>query len=328
MKGDRYRRENPKKDCPACDFYYRGIRPPKPVRKPRNKKIKQLAGPAMEENVQNRKVAHNHLVWLNEPPQPFCLGCEEAAKKNAIPPTETPKPEIAKLVLGSRLGSGANKYAFALKDDPTKVALVSSFKVLKDEIEDLKVLANAGVPVPKIYELHDKFEANTFVGRHESAVLMERFVCGSRGDVESKLLVVLNSKSLDSVREIREKLLAAQLYIDDLQFLFREDGSMVVADPDKVAKIEFKGQQNTMRMGLALAIKKIELGVEYAQDFREGLAPAPTDVDSYSFWDAAERWAKDSAEPKALRAAAKDGIFTQTRELVYDEVFDDLDVAA
>lgn len=249
-------------------------------------------------------------------------------EENAQKVEEGPKTEAIKLVFGSRLGSGANKYAFALKDDETKVALVSSFKVLKEEIADLKVLEGAGIPVPKVYELYDHFQADTFVGRHESAVLMERFVCGSRGDVESKLLTVLNANSLASIKEIREKLLAAQLYVDDLQFLFRADGSMVVADPDKVVKIEFQGQLRTMRIGLDMAIKKIAQGIEYAQDFKEGMAPAPSDVDSFAFWAAAEKWSKESAEPKALKAAAKDGIYTQTRELIFDEVFDDVDLAA
>lgn len=284
------------------------------------------------ENVQKVEAAadevpHNHLVWPNEPPQPFCMGCDaEAAKKASGAPPSVPevKNEKILLVLGSRLGSGANKYAYELKEDPTKVALVSSFKVLDEEIKDLKVLSEAGIPVPKVYELYAEFTANKNVGRHESVALVERFACGSRGDIKSRLCDVLNDKTLECAKEIREKLLASRLYVGDIQFLFREDGTMVVADPEKVVKAQTKSEMREMRASLDLVIKKIERGVEYVKDRKEGIAPPPEDVDSYAFWSAADKWHENSVEPKAARKAAQEGVFTQTRELVFEEYDADL----
>lgn len=270
-----------------------------------------------------------HFVHLN-----YVIGNHEVI--NLIEPImdknvqeeEKSKTDSVKLLLGPRLGSGANKYAYALKEDPTKCALVSSLNVLKSEREDLEKLEKAGVPVPKVYELHDSVTADKNIGQHESALIVERFACGSRGDVQSKLLDVLSEKSIDSIKEIKNKLLAAELYVDDLQFLFREDGTMVLADPDHVSKIETNQQKKLLNISMTVAINKITLGLEYARDVKEGVAPKPDDNDSYAFWAAAEKWHRESAEPKAARKAHIDGIYTQTRVMVVDnDVFDDVDAA-
>lgn len=220
------------------------------------------------------------------------------------------------LKLGKRLGSGANKYAYTLPDDPTKVALISGCKTLNAEIADLKALEDLGVPVPKVYELYKEVKTDKTIGERESALIMERFVCASRGDIVTHLMDVLNNNTLNSIELIRSKLYTAQRYVVDLQFLFREDGSMVVADPDGVFTPETVGQWNQYKNIMEHEFKRIEDGVTYVKDFKSGLAPAPADVDTYSFWAVSRMWNANLVEPKAALQAATQGIYTKTFDLV------------
>ncbi len=107
-------------------------------------------------------------------------------------------------------------------------ALVS---VLNKEIDALEQLAGKQIPTVTI------IEKTTHKGR--AAFVMEKYAQGSEeiavmvnGQVTIKReSSLLNQKSIDDLNAIKKGLEDQQIEVDDLQFLIKEDGSVVVADP-------------------------------------------------------------------------------------------------
>ncbi|MGK9166081.1 DUF4781 domain-containing protein [Inquilinus limosus] len=134
--------------------------------------------------------------------------------------------------LGLRLGAGLSKTAFSLGDKAVVVIrdgdLLPGFK----EVAMLNRLEEAGLPVARPLAL------TRVDGR--PALLVDRYVANSKdmldrpGGDEVVDTSRLNENSLASLQRIKATMLAQKIDIKDLQFLMKEDGSFVVADPQEV----------------------------------------------------------------------------------------------
>jgi len=134
--------------------------------------------------------------------------------------------------LGPRLGAGLSKTAFAFGDKAVVMIrdgdLLPGFK----EVAMLNRLEEAGLPVARPLGL-------TRVGGRP-ALLVDRYVANSKdmmnrpGGDEVVDTSRLNENSLSSLKRIKATMLERKIDIKDLQFLVKEDGSFVVADPQEI----------------------------------------------------------------------------------------------
>ncbi|WP_225766616.1 DUF4781 domain-containing protein [Inquilinus sp. Marseille-Q2685] len=134
--------------------------------------------------------------------------------------------------LGPRLGAGLSKTAFAFGDKAVVVIrdgdLLPGFK----EMAMLNRLEEAGLPVARPLGL-------TRVGG-QPALLVDRYAANSKdmmnrpGGEEVVDTSRLNRNSLSSLQRIKATMLERKIDIKDLQFLMKEDGSFVVADPQEI----------------------------------------------------------------------------------------------
>ncbi|MGO4129783.1 DUF4781 domain-containing protein [Inquilinus sp. YAF38] len=135
-------------------------------------------------------------------------------------------------LLGPRLGAGDFKTAFAFGDKAVLVVrsakhdetTISGFK----EMAMLNQLDEAGLPVARPLGL-------IRVGGRP-ALLVDRYVAGSKDMLDRTGNTVvdtsrLNENSLLSLQRIRLAMQMRKIDIRDVQFLMKEDGSFVVADP-------------------------------------------------------------------------------------------------
>ncbi|MGK9233713.1 DUF4781 domain-containing protein [Inquilinus limosus] len=134
--------------------------------------------------------------------------------------------------LGPRLGAGFSKTAFAFGDKAVVVIrdgdLLPGFR----EVAMLNRLEEAGLPVARPLGLM------RVDGR--PALLVDRYVANSKDllDNPSGGEVVdtsrLNENSLASLQRIKATMLREEIDIKDIQFLMKEDGSFVIADPQEI----------------------------------------------------------------------------------------------
>lgn len=135
-------------------------------------------------------------------------------------------------LLGPRLGAGDFKTAFAFGDKAVLVVrsakhdetMISGFK----EMAMLNQLDEAGLPVARPLGL-------IRVGGRP-ALLVDRYVASSKDMLDRTGNIVvdpsrLNENSLLSLQRIRLAMQMRKIDIRDVQFLMKEDGSFVVADP-------------------------------------------------------------------------------------------------
>jgi hypothetical protein len=129
-------------------------------------------------------------------------------------------------LLGPRLGAGFFKTAFAFGDKALVILrrhdLLPGFK----EMVMLNQLDEAGLPVAKPLGL-------IRVGGRP-AMLLDRYVGNSKDMLEGTRVADtsrLNENSLLSLQRIKLAMQMRKIDIRDLQFLVKEDGSFVIADP-------------------------------------------------------------------------------------------------
>ncbi|MEM9135025.1 MAG: hypothetical protein AAGE88_21960, partial [Actinomycetota bacterium] len=138
--------------------------------------------------------------------------------------------------LGELIGTGGNKDVYAYDDDSV-VGILHNGKSPTDlarEVELLASLEELGLPVVR---------AELIRVDGKDAILYDRYALGSKDvvrTVEKRPRIVgdtdlLNQRSIQDLRRIREMLIDQRIKIDDLQFLIGEDGSIVIADPLAVA---------------------------------------------------------------------------------------------
>jgi hypothetical protein len=141
---------------------------------------------------------------------------------------------MANLELGEELGSGGEKNVYAIKGrDDIAIGIAKpgvSAERIAQEVAELDKLSDLGLPVVEVQAVV------SYRGR--PALLMKRYAQGSKTvvrTIKGRVKVVgsssfFNERSVKDLERIRDSMEKIPLWIDDLQFLIGEDGSIVVAD--------------------------------------------------------------------------------------------------
>jgi Domain of unknown function (DUF4157) len=130
--------------------------------------------------------------------------------------------------LGDKIGSGQYKEAYKLPDHPGKIIVVmkegGTLEMLQQEIQILQDIEKTGIPVAKVEGL------TSHNGR--PAMVMKQYGGGwkpyGEGPGPRNLMTL---KTIEDINAIRKIIVDSEVYINDLQFLVGEDGSLVVSDP-------------------------------------------------------------------------------------------------
>lgn len=168
----------------------------------------------------------------------------------------------SKYELGAKLGNGGNKDVFAVKGDESKAVGIlkkgTSLAAIVDEVALIEKLGAQGLPTVKIHEVVE------VEGR--PAIVMDRYAQGSKDVVRlqnNKVRIVgdstfLNEKSVADLQKIRDIMVKNNVKIDDLQFLIKSDGSVVIADPLNVVVGQGPSNVNlrTIELLISVAQKK------------------------------------------------------------------------
>ncbi|UTV41925.1 DUF4781 domain-containing protein (plasmid) [Ensifer adhaerens] len=133
-------------------------------------------------------------------------------------------------LLGPRLGGGDFKTAFAFGDKAVLVIRESAITTISGfkELAMLNQLDEAGLPVARPLGL-------IRVGGHP-ALVVDRYIAGSKDMLDRTGDVVvdssrMNENSLLSLLQIKLTMQMRRIDVRDLQFLMKDDGSFVIADP-------------------------------------------------------------------------------------------------
>ena len=139
------------------------------------------------------------------------------------------------------LGSGLCKTVYSVKDRSDLVIAVANplfGRTMARELEGLKTLRQHGIPTVEVHA-----HGRTADGRR--AMVMTRYAAGSK---DPAVWSYLNQRSLDGMQRISALLREKRLLVDDIQYLVRRDGSLVVADPLRVKKKWLRPGQQTGSM--------------------------------------------------------------------------------
>jgi len=154
------------------------------------------------------------------------------------------------------------KTFFAVKGDESKAVGIlkkgTSLAAIVDEVALIEKLGAQGLPTVKIHEVVE------VEGR--PAIVMDRYAQGSKDVVRlqnNKVRIVgdstfLNEKSVADLQKIRDIMVKNNVKIDDLQFLIKSDGSVVIADPLNVVVGQGPSNVNlrTIELLISVAQKK------------------------------------------------------------------------
>lgn len=190
------------------------------------------------------------------------------------------------------LGSGGYKTCYSIKGRRDSVVLVhgesifdldETFRLIEEEAKHLATLASLGLPVAEIHEI-GVLRIN---GERQAAHIMPRYVCGNRDNCRAQFLRIFNERTLNQARRLLSQFERLQpLYVEDLQFLFRRDGSFVIADP---LWVEHR-YSTAHRVQLTRIIK----AARYSLRVRQGGITHPADS---SLWHEAEQWQHEQGVP-------------------------------
>ena len=155
---------------------------------------------------------------------------------------------INKADLGDIIGSGGNKEVFSYGGDKA-VAILKDGKPVKsidDELALLNQLDELGLPTVK---------AEKVIVDGKPGMIMDKFSQGSKDIVKlesGKIKIVgnsplLNQNSVDDLTKIKNTMIEKNIKVDDLQFLIREDGHIVISDPLNVIS-NSSPSKNNLRM--------------------------------------------------------------------------------
>lgn len=153
--------------------------------------------------------------------------------------------------IGKLLGYGYWKEAYTVKGNPKKVLLVAynnddtdrSFSIEKEHAR-LTRLNRYGIPALKTKIVKVKFNKKIV-----KALLADRYhdnlsLIYKRNE---KASVVKKLKS--SLDIIYDKVLVSKVYVRDLQFLYKKNGEVVIADPLGVVKNRTKSKETLQELG-------------------------------------------------------------------------------
>jgi hypothetical protein len=173
------------------------------------------------------------------------------------------------------------------------------------EIDTLERLNYYGIPVPKMWGPYRVMAG----GRKSAAVMMKRYAFHDRDfawqDLDTKLIKkaisVLNDKTLKDLLRIREILEENRMVIDDIQFLFDHDGSLVVTDPldftEGIHESEFEERASEQTETL----DDLEAGIRVAIDIKKGLISLKEvkKFGSWSWWSSCHEFLHTTAKEEA-----------------------------
>jgi hypothetical protein len=127
------------------------------------------------------------------------------------------------------LGSGLCKAVYSVKGRSDVVIAIAKplfGRTMEREINGLETLRKTGIPTVEVHA-----EGRTADGSR--AMVMTRYAAGSK---DPAVWSFLNQRSLSDMKRISGLLRKNRLHVDDVQYLIKRDGSMVLADPFKVKK--------------------------------------------------------------------------------------------
>ena len=177
---------------------------------------------------------------------------EEIAKKLDSRENIHELNNLSKDDLGNLLGKGGNKEVYAVGNDKV-VAIMQKGKPLsaiERELEMLQELQKLGLPT---------INARAILVDGNPAIIMDRCIQESKSIValnkrKKKIMLVegadtslLNKNSVSDLELIKKKMIDKKIKIDDLQFLIKEDGHIVISDPLQVIVGE-NPSKNNLRM--------------------------------------------------------------------------------
>ncbi|MCF6189492.1 MAG: hypothetical protein L3J51_03350 [Cocleimonas sp.] len=172
------------------------------------------------------------------------LWVHNAAKKTICDPTKLVPEKIKFSDLGTLIGEGGVKKVYDWKEGLV-VGVVKPDRNpqwLVNEIRALKELQEAGLPVVKAHGL-TKVDG-------KQAIVMTKLVdsVGSKDikKVNGKLVKHpnFNSKTVADLKKIKQTLIFKKIRVDDLQFIIKKDGSVVIADPAGIRRKKVPSKKN------------------------------------------------------------------------------------
>lgn len=190
--------------------------------------------------------------------------------------------------LGQRLGSGGSKTAFTIKDDPTKVLLVTyeSYPWLAEK-QMLDKMTDMGLPVLKVYDSYKPGDGNLYI-------VCDRYKTGSK-DGQDNVVALTNDRTIASSDQIDRACKKHGIYyISDYQFLWHQDGHIVIADPGslQINKTEF----NRLDKNGTLFYRSWQAAIEFAWQIKHGLVHEP-----YSWGNAKAWWDREGKDHAKVR---------------------------
>jgi hypothetical protein len=136
------------------------------------------------------------------------------------------------------LGAGLCKTVYSVKGRSDVVIAIAKplfGGTMEREIKGLETLRKSGVPTVKVHAAGRTADGSR-------AMVMTRYAAGSK---DPAVWSYLNQRSLNDMKRISGLLRKNRLHVDDVQYLIKRDGSMVLADPLKIKKrwLRRPGQQ-------------------------------------------------------------------------------------
>ncbi|WNM70255.1 hypothetical protein [Myxococcus phage Mx1] len=166
--------------------------------------------------------------------------------------------------LGRLIGKGCSKKVYELKDDGSRVVLVTYAQYgILEEWGTLLWLEERGFPVMQIESVFQKhYDGDVYV-------LAER-ASASRLNQEGVVfdLSVFNEKTLESIHNIRALLQKHKCYMSDFQYLIKNDGSLVISDPGDLCIITDSNDWQRSYGIMNTDLKKSEMAVAYSKHLR------------------------------------------------------------
>lgn len=139
---------------------------------------------------------------------------------------------------GHLVGFGVYKDTYIVEGHPDVVIVVCrvasdgfggmDISDLRNEVKMLRRLGSFGVPVAEVISVG--------MNGGRPAMLMKRYVGGSKDSEKHAHVSVVSKRSISDLYRIAASIERHDLYVDDIQFLYDKDGSVVVADPLAVWK--------------------------------------------------------------------------------------------
>lgn len=195
--------------------------------------------------------------------------------------------------LGRWIGQGIYKSVYLVKGDPTKVVLTTGFISVEEEsredggllreVELLEKMRAAGLPTLKVLDV------GLLNGGLHLGAITDRYHSSSRQEFNpEKVLDVLSERTLEMLQGLRGQLYDGKYFVSDLQFLFDEQGSLVLADP-----LNFKPLRTTEQLELMEeAVAKVEAAALFASHLRAGRCSWSPEKSECNVWKLGRKYAQ------------------------------------